>query len=56
MGARRIIGIDRIPERLQFAQEKSGIETLDFSQYPDVVKRLQELVPGGLDVALHCGM
>jgi len=54
MGAKRVIGIDRIPERLRFAEEKSGIETIDFSQHTDVVKRLHELVPGGIDVGLHC--
>ncbi|TDL25877.1 GroES-like protein [Rickenella mellea] len=54
-GAKRVIGIDRIPERLAFAQHKSGIETIDFSEHTDVVKRLQEMVPGGLDVAIEAG-
>ena len=53
-GASRVIGIDRVPERLKMAQE-GGIETLDFSQHKDVVKRFQEIAPGGLDVALDCG-
>lgn len=55
MGASRVIGIDKVPERLNFAQAKSEIEVIDFSEYKDVVKRLQELVPGGIDVALDCG-
>lgn len=54
-GAKRVIGVDRVPERLAFAREKLGIETLDFSQHSDVVKRLQEVVPGGLNVAIDCG-
>ncbi|KAJ6523463.1 GroES-like protein [Mycena vulgaris] len=54
-GAARVIGIDNVPARLLFAQEKSGIETIDFSQHTDVVKRIQELVPGGLDRAIDCG-
>ncbi|KAF8191810.1 GroES-like protein [Pholiota molesta] len=54
-GASRVIGIDRVPERLRFAQEKLGIETVDFSKYSDIPKRLYELVPRGLDVALDCG-
>ncbi|KAI0073080.1 GroES-like protein [Panus rudis PR-1116 ss-1] len=54
-GAKRVIGIDQVPERLAFAREKTGIETLDFSEHKDVVKRLQEIAPGGLDVALDCG-
>ncbi|KAI8981287.1 GroES-like protein [Trametes punicea] len=53
-GASRIIGIDRVPERLKKAQEL-GVETIDFSQHTDVVKRLQEIAPGGLDVAMDCG-
>ncbi|KAI0756623.1 GroES-like protein [Daedaleopsis nitida] len=53
-GASRVIGIDRVPERLKKAQE-FGVEPLNFSQHTDVVGRLQEIVPGGLDVALDCG-
>lgn len=55
-GASRVIGIDKVPARLVFARGKSGVETIDFSKYSDVVKRIQELVPGGLDVAIDCGM
>ena len=54
-GAKRVIGIDCVPERLALAQEKSGIETINFKEHTDVVKRLQELVPGGLDVAIDAG-
>ncbi|OCH95821.1 GroES-like protein [Obba rivulosa] len=53
-GASRVIAIDKVPERLEFAR-KGGVETIDYSQHTDVVKRLQELCPGGLDVALDCG-
>jgi threonine dehydrogenase-like Zn-dependent dehydrogenase len=54
-GASRVIGIDRVKERLALARERTGIETLDFSEHTDVVKRIHELVPGGLDVAIDCG-
>lgn len=53
-GASRVIAIDRVPERLRFA-EQSGADTIDFSQYTDVPKRIREIVPEGLDVALDCG-
>ncbi|KAI0268339.1 GroES-like protein [Gloeopeniophorella convolvens] len=53
-GAKRVIAIDKVQARLDLA-EQAGAETLDFSVHKDVVKRLQELVPGGLDVALDCG-
>jgi threonine dehydrogenase-like Zn-dependent dehydrogenase len=55
-GASRVIGIDNIPDRLTFAQESSGIEVIDFGEHTDVVKRIQELVPGGLDIAIDCGV
>ncbi|KAF5365880.1 hypothetical protein D9757_011044 [Collybiopsis confluens] len=54
-GASRVIGINRVPSRLQFAESKSGIEIIDFSRYSDVTKRIYELCPRGLDVALDCG-
>ena len=53
-GAKRVICIDRVPERLKKAEEL-GFETIDFSKHTDVVKRIQEICPGGLDVALDCG-
>ncbi|KAG8728672.1 hypothetical protein FRC11_010454 [Ceratobasidium sp. 423] len=54
-GAKRIIGINSHPDRLAFVAEKSGIETLNFKEHPDIPKRLHELVPRGVDVVLDCG-
>lgn len=54
-GASRVIAIDTVPERLKFAQDKSGIEVIDFNVDKDVPKKIMELVPEGLDVALDCG-
>jgi len=54
-GASRIIGIDKVPERLAFARVKLGVETLDFTEHKNVPKRLLELASGGVDVALDCG-
>ncbi|KIJ23349.1 hypothetical protein M422DRAFT_276091 [Sphaerobolus stellatus SS14] len=54
-GASRVIAIDNEPARLKFAQEKSGAEVIDFSVDKDIPKKILELVPGGLDVALDCG-
>jgi len=53
-GASRVIGIDKVPSRLKHAEEE-GIETINFEEYTDIVKRLAELAPGGVDVALDCG-
>ncbi|KAG8950639.1 hypothetical protein FRC04_007263 [Tulasnella sp. 424] len=54
-GAKRIIGIDQVPSRLQMAKERLGIEVVNFAEDKDVVKKLHELVPEGLDCALDCG-
>jgi len=54
-GAKRIIGIDAVPSRLAIAQERLGIEVINFKEHKDVVKRIHEIVPKGLDVALDCG-
>ncbi len=55
MGASRVIGIDRVPERLARAENTLQIETIDFAKHKDVVKRIYEMVPDGLHVALDCG-
>lgn len=53
-GASRVIAIDRVPARLKFA-ETAGADTIDFSQYSDIPKRIREIIPEGLDVAIDCG-
>lgn len=52
---RRVIGIDGVPFRLQWAQEKLGIETINFNEEKDIVKKLLEMVPGGLDRCIDAG-
>jgi len=54
-GAKRVIGIDGVPFRLQYAQEKLGIETVNFHDFKDIPKKLLEMVPGGLDKCLDAG-
>jgi len=49
--AGRIIGIDRVPERLDRARHL-GIELINFDQ-EDTVARVREMVPGGVDVAIE---
>ncbi len=45
LGAERVIGIDRIPERLRMAREKVGAETLDFTEV-NVNEALKEMTGG----------
>jgi len=51
-GATTVIGIDQIPHRLELARQQLNIETIDFSK-ENVSKRLEQLVPGGPDVAIE---
>jgi threonine dehydrogenase-like Zn-dependent dehydrogenase len=45
LGAEKVIAIDRFPERLRMARERSGAETIDYEQ-EDVKERLNELTAG----------
>jgi threonine dehydrogenase-like Zn-dependent dehydrogenase len=45
LGAGRVIGIDRYPERLRMARERCGAETIDYSQ-TDVLEALKEMTGG----------
>jgi threonine dehydrogenase-like Zn-dependent dehydrogenase len=45
LGAERVIGIDRIPERLRMAREHSGADTIDYEEQ-DVVETLKEMTGG----------
>lgn len=51
--AKLVIGIDCVPERLDIARTKLGIETINFKE-TDTIKTLFELCPGGVDVAIEC--
>ncbi|UPM45108.1 zinc-dependent alcohol dehydrogenase [Halocatena salina] len=46
MGAERVIGIDRFPERLRLAREKAGSETIDYTAVESVVDVLQRMTGG----------
>jgi len=45
LGAERVIGIDRFPERLRMAREKVGAETLNYEDV-DVLEALHEMTGG----------
>jgi threonine dehydrogenase-like Zn-dependent dehydrogenase len=51
-GAARVLGVDRVPERLAMAA-RHGVETIDFEAVDDVPKLLRELTDGrGVDAAI----
>jgi threonine dehydrogenase-like Zn-dependent dehydrogenase len=51
--AKRIIGIDCVADRLDLAKNTLGIEVINFKE-KDTVKAMQEMCPGGVDVAIEC--
>jgi len=52
-GAGRVIAVDRVPERLQFARQYNGVETLNFEETEDPVLTLREMTGGrGADVCI----
>jgi threonine dehydrogenase-like Zn-dependent dehydrogenase len=52
LGAKRIIGIDCIPERLNIAKQILEIETINFKEF-DTTKKLLEMEPNGVDCSLE---
>lgn len=46
MGAERVIGIDRLPERLRLAREQAGSETIDYTAVESVVEELKRMTGG----------
>jgi threonine dehydrogenase-like Zn-dependent dehydrogenase len=46
LGAERVIAIDRIPERLRMAKEKTGAEVINYEETPDVVEALKQITGG----------
>jgi threonine dehydrogenase-like Zn-dependent dehydrogenase len=51
-GARRVIAIDRVPERLALAKSVIGCDIIDFSVKTDVVSAIYELEPEGVNCAI----
>lgn len=53
MGAGRVIAVDDLEYRLDFARRYNGVETVNFSEVPDVVTYLLEQTDGrGADVCI----
>ncbi|WP_323172611.1 zinc-dependent alcohol dehydrogenase [Natrialba sp. PRR66] len=46
MGAERVIGIDRFPERLRLAEREAGSETIDYTAVDSVVDALKAMTGG----------
>jgi threonine dehydrogenase-like Zn-dependent dehydrogenase len=46
LGAERVIGIDRLPERLRMAESSCDAITIDYSKTADLVEEIKELTGG----------
>ncbi|KFA79683.1 hypothetical protein S40288_09070 [Stachybotrys chartarum IBT 40288] len=51
-GAKRVIAIDNVPERLEMARDNIGCEIINFDQTKDVVKALYEKEPEGVNCCI----
>jgi len=51
-GAAQVIGMECVPERIEIAK-KLGVNVIDFSK-EDVLKKIREIVPAGLDCSIEC--
>jgi threonine dehydrogenase-like Zn-dependent dehydrogenase len=53
MGAARVIAVDHLNERLEFAQRFAGVETVNFQEVRDIITHLRGLTDGrGADVCI----
>lgn len=53
LGAKRVIGMDYVPERLAFAERWARSETIDLRSHPDIVEHLRKITEGrGPDVCI----
>lgn len=53
LGARRVIAVDSVESRLDFARRYNKAETVDFTHVPDIVSHLKEMTGGrGPDVCI----
>jgi threonine dehydrogenase-like Zn-dependent dehydrogenase len=52
LGARRVIAIDGERYRLDKAATHLGVETVNFREHSNIVKVIQDMMPGGPDVCI----
>ncbi len=53
MGAERVISVDHVPYRMEFARQFAGVETVNYEDVDDIVMHLKELTGGrGPDVCI----
>ncbi|WLD92785.1 zinc-dependent alcohol dehydrogenase [Alkalihalobacillus sp. AL-G] len=53
-GAERVIAIDYVDYRLDFAKKTNKVEVFDFTSEPDMGETLKEVTKGGADIVIDC--
>ncbi|WP_186579539.1 zinc-dependent alcohol dehydrogenase [Aquibacillus kalidii] len=53
-GAKRVIAVDYIENRLAFSKQQNKTEVYDFTKYEDMGEVLKEETKGGADVVIDC--
>jgi threonine dehydrogenase-like Zn-dependent dehydrogenase len=54
MGAGRVIAVDRVPYRLEFAKKYNNVETVNFDEVDDILAVLKKMTDGrGADVCIE---
>ena len=50
----RVVAVDVVPKKLEFAKEFGASDLVDASTEKEVVKRIKSLTAGGADIAFEC--
>lgn len=53
-GAQRVIAVDNLPYRLNYAKKINRVETVNFDDHDDTGLYLKEMTSGGADVVIDC--
>lgn len=53
-GAKRVIAVDYLDYRINYAKKINNVEVFEFTKYPDMGEHLKEITHGGADVVIDC--
>jgi len=53
-GAKRVIAIDNLPYRLNYAKKINNVEIFNFEDYNNMGEHVREITNGGVDVVIDC--
>ncbi|GGF97625.1 zinc-dependent alcohol dehydrogenase [Paenibacillus abyssi] len=53
-GAKRVIAVDNLPYRLNYAKKINNVEIINFEDFPDTGTHIREITSGGADAVIDC--